>query len=227
MMLLTIENVLSPEEVQHCRRQLASATWQEGASTAGASAAQVKRNLQVDPQCELAQALSSALIKKLRSLPEFVSATLPHKVFPPRFNCYQEGAHYGLHTDSAILQLDSGEALRGDISGTLFLSEPDSYDGGELMIESRFGAQSVKLAAGDLVLYPASSLHEVRPVSSGQRLAAFFWVQSMVASDDHREKLFSLDQSIQALSAERGSGDTEVVNLSGLYHNLLREWSQV
>lgn len=226
-MLLTINKVLSLQEVEHCRQQLGSATWQAGALTAGASAARVKTNLQVDPHCDIARALSSALVKKLHTWPEFVSAALPHKIFPPRFNCYQQGGHYGLHTDSAILRLDNGEALRGDISGTLFLSEPDSYEGGELMIETRFGAQSVKLAAGDLLMYPASSLHEVRPVTSGQRLAAFFWVQSMVASDDHREKLFSLDQSIQVLSSERGADDAEVLNLSALYHNLLRDWATV
>ena len=226
-MLLTIPNILPAKDINHILERLAQAPWQDGAQTAGALAQQVKANQQVDDQSPIAAELRQHILSSLGSTPQLISAALPLKIFPPKFNCYQGGGHYGLHTDSAMMTLPNGEYLRSDISATLFLSNPESYDGGELSIETQYGAQHVKLNAGDLVLYPSTSLHQVQAVTRGERVAVFFWIQSMVRNALQREQLFELDQSIQQLRVTLGADDNEVRRLSALYHNLLRDWAEV
>lgn len=224
-MLLPIEQLIDPEEARQLGTLLKAQTWLDGRRTAGASAARVKSNLQLDETSELVITLSQRIRDVVRQHPLFMSAALPNRIFPPRFNCYQNGGHYGLHTDAAILTLPDGSMMRSDVSATLFLCDAEDYEGGELAIETRFGAQEVKMNAGDLILYPSTSLHEVRPVTRGQRIAAFFWIQSLVADISQRETLFELDQSIQILTSERGAADNEVRRLSAVYHNLMRQWS--
>lgn len=226
-MLITIENVLSKAEVQQCRAALAQTDWEEGARTAGNSARQVKHNLQLNDGSEAAHVLGQPILRALAGQALFVSAALPRKIYPPKFNCYQDGGSYGAHVDSAVMQLPgSQEYLRSDLSATLFLAEPDEYDGGELEIEGVYGVQAVKLAAGDLVLYPSTSLHQVTPVTRGARIASFFWIESMVADENARTMLFDLDQSIQELTMRLGAGDRQVLKLTGIYHNLLRRWAK-
>lgn len=225
-MLLPIENVLSADEVLHFRQALAAAPWVDGKASAGSQAVLVKDNLQLDDRSETAQTLRNIILARLASHPEFIAAALPKKIFPPKFNCYQHGGHYGLHVDGAIMTLPDGQAMRTDLSVTLFLCDPDEYEGGELVIDSHLGVQEVKLAAGDLILYPSTSLHEVRPVTAGARICSFFWLESMVRQTSRRETLFDLDQSIQQLTRERGGDDSEVRRLSWVYHNLLREWAE-
>jgi len=226
-MLLPIENFLTPEETVQCRELLYASEWIDGKATAGGLAAAVKNNLQLDDQCDAAVKIRSLIEAKLTQHPEIISACLPQRMYPPKFNCYQNGGHYGLHVDGAVMTRPDGQQVRTDVSATLFLTEPDSYDGGELMIETQYGAQAVKLNAGDLILYPSTSLHQVLPVTRGQRICSFMWFQSMVADAQQREMLFELDQSIQVLTADRGPKDEEVLRLSGLYHNLLRQWASV
>lgn len=220
-MLLPIENVLSPDEARAMRAELEAAAWSDGRITAGHQSAQVKRNLQLAQGDELAQGLAARVMQKLSAHALFIAAALPHKVVPPLFNAYREGMDFGNHIDNAIR--GDEERLRTDISCTLFLSEPDTYDGGELVVEDLYGAHSVKLAAGSMLLYPASSLHRVAPVTRGTRLAAFFWVQSMVRDPLQRRMLLDLDIAIQGLRRAHGES-SELVSLSGLYHNLLRRW---
>lgn len=224
-MLLIIPQVLDSHALQQVREALPRAQWQAGALSAGSQAAGVKNNLQLDDSDALTQQLSRFVQQHLQRHPQFVSAALPKQIYPPKFNCYRDGGHYGLHVDSAILSPPEQASMRSDISATVFLSEADSYEGGELEIETAFGAQQVKLDAGDVVLYPSSSLHQVRPVSSGERICAFLWIQSLVGDSQQREMLYELDQSVQVLSAERGANDAEVQRLTGLYHNLLRRWA--
>jgi len=224
-MLLTIPEVLSKDEVAQFRAHLDTAPWQDGKLTAGGQAKLVKANQQLDDNDELTKHLSQSLLSRLGAHPTFISASLPNKIFPPKFNQYQHGGNYGLHVDNSIMSLASGESLRTDVSATLFFSEPDEYEGGELTIETQYGAQAVKLNAGDLVIYPSTSLHQVKPVTQGSRISAFFWVQSLVKKSDQREQLFELDQSIQVLTMDRGADDFEVKRLTGIYHNLLRGWS--
>ncbi|MBL4827567.1 MAG: Fe2+-dependent dioxygenase [Spongiibacteraceae bacterium] len=226
-MLLPIYEVLSVDDIAQCHTLLQQAQWEAGALTAGSQAAQVKSNLQLNDGSASAVAMRQLILKKLSTHPLFISSALPNKIFPPKFNCYQDEGFYGLHVDSALMNLVDGSYLRTDISATLFLNNSDDYEGGELTIETQYGAQSLKLNAGDLILYPSTSLHEVKPVTQGRRLCAFFWIQSMVQSVFCREQLFELDQSIQKLTLERGVSDSEVKRLSGVYHNLLREWAQV
>lgn len=222
-MLLTIQNVLDKNEVREFRAQLDSAAWRDGGRTAGSLARHVKRNTEIDESDELAIALGNRIVRVLGSHPLFLSAALPRKIYPPRFNRYAGGATYGLHVDSAVMALPgTRDSLRTDISATLFLSEPDEYDGGELEIETAFGAQAVKLGAGDMVLYPASSLHQVTEITRGERVAAFFWVESMVRDATDRSLLFDLDQAIQALAPELDARDPRLLSLTGVYHNLLR-----
>ncbi len=225
-MLLPILDVLSKDEVQQFREHINLAPWEDGKLSAGSQAAAVKSNQQLDDKSELAQSLSDTLLHRLRTHPTFVSATLPFKIYPPKFNRYQKGGSYGLHIDSAIMTTPNQETIRTDISATLFLSEPDEYEGGELMIETQYGAQEVKLNAGDLIVYPSTSLHKVQSVTKGSRICAFLWVQSLVKNSQCREILFELDQSIQVLTMDRGSDDAEVSRLSGIYHNLVRQWSE-
>ncbi len=224
-MLLPIENLLSKAEVQHLRQQLDNNQWIDGKSTAGGIAVTVKNNQQIDDKQPQALALQQFILQKISQHPLFIAAALPEKIYPPKFNRYSSGEHYGLHVDSAIMYLNNGESLRTDVSATLFLSDPDSYEGGELAIETQYGAQEIKLNAGDLLLYPATSLHEVRPVTAGARICSFFWIQSLVRNTQQREQLFDLDQTIQVLTLERGAADEQVRSLSALYHNLLRGWA--
>jgi PKHD-type hydroxylase len=227
-MLTLIEQVLTAEEVSQFRAHLDAAQWQNGLLTAGSLAAGVKRNEQLDEQSELAIELGNYILRKLGSHPLFISAALPERIYPPKFNRYAGGGHYGAHVDGAVMPLPGGlGTLRSDLSATLFLCEPDEYQGGELTIETAFGAQQVKLAAGDMVLYPSSSLHRVEPVTAGARVCSFFWIQSMVRDEGKRTLLFDLDQSIQGLTPQQAEGDSDVLRLTGVYHNLLRRWAEV
>ncbi|MBF6058062.1 MULTISPECIES: Fe2+-dependent dioxygenase [Thiomicrorhabdus] len=226
-MLLVIEEVLSKNEVQQYRRHLEKAPWEDGQKTAGSLSSKVKNNLQLDDQSDIAISLGNHILQTLGQHPLFTSAALPNKIHPPKFNCYQGGGHYGAHVDSAIMYIPgSNITLRSDLSATLFLSDPDEYEGGELTIEDQFGAQKVKLAAGDMVLYPSSSLHHVTPVTKGARISSFFWIQSMIKDEAERTLLFDLDQSIQELSAQNPNSQ-EILRLTGVYHNLLRRWSDI
>lgn len=224
-MLLHIPAVFDASEARDIRERLAAAAWEDGRATAGHRAAEVKRNLQLALDDPLARELGERLLERLAATPLFVAATLPLRVLPPRFNRYESGGTYGAHVDNAIFPLPGSTArVRTDVSSTLFLSDPLDYDGGELVVDDTFGEQRIKLAAGDLVVYPGSSLHHVTPVTRGTRYVAFFWTQSLVRADDRRRLLFDLDGAIQDLSAdhpEHASIDT----LTGVYHNLLRQWS--
>ncbi|TAK79495.1 MAG: Fe2+-dependent dioxygenase [Aquabacterium sp.] len=225
-MLISIEQVLDADELRDFRARLATASWQDGARTAGTLARHAKRNQQLDDADPLAVELGNRILRKLAGHPLFVSAALPRRIYPPKFNRYAGGGTYGAHVDSAVMQLPgSGDAMRSDLSATLFLCEPDEYEGGELEIEGAFGVQQVKLAAGDLVLYPSSSLHQVTPVESGERIASFFWIESLVADEGARALLFDLDQSIQQLTPAVPAGDASLLRLTGIYHNLLRRWA--
>ena len=225
-MLIIIEKICSDELLTACRQQLAEAGWQSGKVTAGPLAVSVKHNQQgVETPAMLA--LADLIRRTVSQHPKFISAVLPLHITRPRFNRYAEGGHYGLHVDAALMaQTDSPLPMRSDVSATLFLNAADDYDGGELSIETPFGAQRVKLDAGDLVIYPASSLHQVEPVTRGERLAAFFWAQSIVPDERRRSLLFDLDESVQALMARPGGSDPEAVRLSAVYHNLLRQSAQ-
>jgi PKHD-type hydroxylase len=225
-MLLSIPAVLTPEQVAHFRRRLSEAEWVDGAITAGKQSSTVKHNMQVPEGSPIAVELGEIVIEALGASPLFVSAALPLKTFPPLFNRYQGGEHFGAHIDNAIRPVrGTFVRVRTDLSGTLFLSDPQDYEGGELVIEDVYGTQEIKLAAGDLVLYPASSLHQVNPVTSGARVASFFWVQSMVRDDGQRALLFDLDQSIQDHAREHGIDHPTTVRLTGVYHNLVRRWA--
>ncbi len=222
-MLITIENVLGKDEVRQFREHLDRAEWLDGVQSAGTLARHVKGNLEIGQGSEIALSLGEHILRVLGNHPAFISAALPRKIYPPRFNRYAGGGRYGLHVDSAIMAIPgTRESLRTDLSATLFLSEPDEYDGGELEIESAFGAQAAKLEAGDLLLYPSSSLHQVTPVTRGARIASFFWIESMVADDGDRSLLFDLDQAIQSLGPSLDPRDPRLLRLTGVYHNLLR-----
>lgn len=223
-MIVVIPDVLSAEQVVAYRQALARAEWQDGRATAGHVAAQAKHNEQLPLDSTIARELGEALLQTLARQPRFIAATLPARILPPRFNRYHGGGTYGDHIDNAIFAVPgSAQRLRSDVSITLFLSDPASYEGGELVIEDTYGTQSLKLPAGHLVIYPSSSVHRVNPVPVGVRLAAFFWVQSLIREDHRRRLLWDLDQSIQTLSAAPANADS-VARLSGVYHNLIREW---
>lgn len=225
-MLITIENVLSKDEVRQFRQHLDQAAWQDGRGSAGTLARTAKQNMQLDDASEVAVSLGNHILRTLGNHPLFISAALPRKIYPPKFNRYGIGETYGIHVDSAIMQIPgTHQSLRSDLSATLFLAEPDEYEGGELEIEGEFGAQSVKLDAGDMVLYPSSSLHRVTPVTHGARVASFFWIESLVGDDGERTMLFDLDQTIQALTPGLAPDDHNLVKLTGIYHNLLRRWA--
>lgn len=225
-MLIPIEGVLSKDEVRQFRQRLDAAEWQDGLKTAGTLARSVKRNLQLEDGSPLAVELGNLILRKLGSNPLFVSAALPNRIYPPKFNRYANGGTYGAHVDSAVMAVPgTNVSVRSDLSATLFLAEPDEYEGGELQVEGPFGIQSVKLAAGDMVLYPSSSLHCVTPVTEGARVASFFWIQSMVQNDSSRVLLFDLDQSIQGLTPALAADDPRLLKLTGVYHNLLRQWA--
>ncbi|KUR75125.1 Fe2+-dependent dioxygenase [Novosphingobium sp. FSW06-99] len=226
-MMLKIPAVLSPGQVAQVRGLIESAEgWVDGLATAGWQGAPVKRNHQMDEQAPAARAAQRIILAALETNPTFISAALPHAVYPPMFNRYGAGQTFGAHVDGAVrLNPQTGAQMRTDVSATLFLNDPDDYDGGELQVIDTFATHGVKLAAGDLVLYPATSLHQVTPVTRGVRLASFFWVQSMIRDDARRELAFDLDSAIQRLS-RTGGDDAARTALVGCYHNLLRMWAQ-
>ncbi|AKH70149.1 putative iron-regulated protein [Spongiibacter sp. IMCC21906] len=225
-MLIQVPKLLSKDQVAHCRHILESAEWIDGKVTAGYQSARAKNNIQLPENSEAAKVLGDIVLAALAKSNIFMSAALPLKIFPPLFNCYQGGHAFGVHVDNAIRQVPgTAVKVRTDLSMTLFFSEPEEYQGGELVIEDTYGTHSVKLPAGDMVIYPSSSLHRVTPVTDGQRLASFFWLQSMVASDEKRTLLYDMDMAIQNLS--QGQEDNPaIVQLTGVYHNLLRQWAQ-
>ncbi|MBV8657984.1 MAG: Fe2+-dependent dioxygenase [Burkholderiales bacterium] len=227
-MLVHIPHILSASQLDQVHTTLAQAgdAWVDGRITAGFQGAPVKRNQQIDEHSAFARALGDMIVGQLERNPLFISACLPHAIYPPMFNRYGEGMHFGSHVDGAIRVVPGqhGQKLRTDISCTLFLTDPTSYDGGELEIDDTYGAHRVKLAAGDMIAYPASSVHRVTPVTRGERVACFFWVQSMVRDDQQRAQLYALDGAIQTLNqtqADEGARTT----LVGHYHNLLRMWA--
>lgn len=227
-MLTVIEKVLEADEVAAFRERLDGAGWIDGAQTAGSRSVAVKQNLQLDRGDPLSVELGNTILRKLGHNPLFVSASLAETIFPPVFNLYQNGGHYGTHVDSALMRMpEVNRTIRSDLSATIFLSDPADYDGGELVIEDVYGGQAVKLAAGDMVLYPSSSLHQVTPVTRGRRIAAILWLQSAVADAQARSMLFDLDRSIQSLSAGRAKDDPDIDRLIHVYHNLLRRWAAV
>jgi len=225
-MLLHIPQVLDAAQLRAIRADLAAADWIDGRQTVGAQGAGVKRNRQLGENSPLAQRWGQVIVQALARHPLYFAAALPLRTVPPLFNCYEGGENYGFHVDGSVRNLPGGGALRTDISCTLFLAEPEEYDGGELIVNDTYGQHEVKLPAGDLVLYPSSSLHCVTPVMRGARLASFFWVQSMVRDDARRGMLFDLDRTITSLRERLGDGP-DVVALTSHYHNLLRQWSEL
>jgi PKHD-type hydroxylase len=229
-MLTCVPNVLSKSDVADFRRVMDASAWEDGRSTAGAASALVKRNEQLPPDGEIARQLGNRILSALTASPRFISAAIPLRIFPPLFNRYaaSDGHRFGLHVDNAVRgDRLTGLRIRTDLSVTLFLSEPGDYDGGELVIEDLYGSHEIKLPAGDLVLYPASSLHLVTPVTRGTRVASFFWLQSMIRDAHARSLIFDLDTAIQALVERLGRDDPETVRLTGIYHNLIRHWAEV
>jgi PKHD-type hydroxylase len=226
-MLLAIPGVLSSPELVEARRILDKADWVDGRVTAGHQSVRAKDNLQLAEGSEAARRLGEMVVGALQRSPLLVSAALPLRVFPPLFNRYEGGQSFGTHVDNAVRQVPgTPHRLRTDLSATLFLSEPAEYDGGELVVEDTYGVHSAKLPAGQLILYPATSLHHVRPVTRGTRLASFFWIQSMVRDDGQRTLLFDLDTAIQRLGADHPE-HASAVQLTGVYHNLLRRWAEL
>lgn len=223
-MLVTLDSVLSAADIARLRPLLEAAPWTDGQRTAGSQARHVKHNEQLPSDCEAAVAVRQTVLQALDSHARFFSAALPKKVFTPRINRYQGEGHYGMHYDNAILRRADGQQVRSDVSCTVFLNEPDEYEGGELVIQHTYGEQRVKLPAGSAVLYPGTSLHEVRPVTQGQRLGCFFWIESMVRSDPQRALLHELDMAITSLREQHGE-TPETHTLTGTYHNLLRMWA--
>jgi PKHD-type hydroxylase len=225
-MMLHIPDVLSKQQVAQCRQIMDAADWIDGNATAGHQSALVKNNMQLPELAPESRQLGDLVLDALERSPLFISAALPLKVFPPLFNRYAGGQSFGMHVDNAIRPLAGSDfRIRTDLSCTLFLAEPDEYDGGELIVEDTYGEHRAKLPAGDMVLYPSTSLHRVTPVTRGARVASFFWLQSMVRDDGQRTMLFQLDTSIQQLAQRLGNGDPQVVQLTGIYHNLLRRWA--
>lgn len=225
-MLLAIPDVLSTEQISQARRILDSVQWVDGKVTAGHQSAQVKDNQQLREGSPEAQQLGELILTALGQNAMFISAALPLRVFPPLFNKYTGGQSFGTHVDNAIRQVPgTSHRIRTDLSATLFLAAPEEYDGGELVVEDTYGVHSVKLPAGQLVLYPSTSLHHVRPVTRGARIASFFWIQSMVRDDAERTLLFDLDTAIQRVSREVPASQS-AVQLTGIYHNLVRRWAE-
>jgi PKHD-type hydroxylase len=226
-MLLHVPNVLTPEQVASGRQLLESATWVDGKVTAGAQSARAKQNLQLPEDSPQARQLGDVILAALQRNALFMSAALPLKVFPPLFNQYAGGHSFGSHVDNAIRQVPgTPHRVRTDLSATLFFVDPDAYEGGELVVQDTYGAHSVKLPAGHLILYPSTSLHHVRPVTSGARLASFFWIQSLVRDDWRRTMLFDMDTAIQRLARDVPDHPS-TVQMTGVYHNLLRQWSEL
>ena len=224
-MLLHIPDVLEPAQVTRIRTALDAAEWTDGRETVGAQGAMVKRNLQLPDASPLRQQLGQIVLAALAKNPLYHAAALPLRTLPPRFNRYEGGGQYGFHVDGAVMRLTAEAQLRSDVSCTLFLSEPDEYDGGELIVNDTYGEHEVKLPAGDLIVYPSSSLHRVTPVTRGARVASFFWAQSLIRDDSRRRLLFELDTSIQSLTRS-GADAAALLQLTGVYHNLLRQWAE-
>ena len=226
-MMLHIPGVLTPEQVKYFRQQLAQTDWIDGRASVGQQGAQVKRNRQLAENSPLAKELGDIVARALTANPLFFASVLPLRILPPYFNSYAGGEQYGLHIDGAV-RTDNRtlQNMRADVSTTVFLSAPEEYEGGELVVMDSYGAHEVKLPAGDAIVYPSSSVHRVMPVTSGERVASFLWSQSMVRDDWKRGMLFELDQNIQKLRAEHGDGDA-VVGITGHYHNLLRMWAEL
>lgn len=225
-MLTVIPDLLDAEAVRAVRALIDGAQWVDGNVTSGHQSALAKRNLQLPEEAPQAKQAGQMVLDALGRSPLFIAAALPLKVFPPLFNSYAGGQAFGTHVDNAVrIQAGTGFRVRSDLSITVFLEEPEAYEGGELTIETNFGVQQVKLPAGHAVLYPSSSLHRVEPVTSGRRVASFFWLQSMVRDDAARQTLFDLDSSIQTLATELGHDHAQVIRLTGVYHNLLRRWA--
>lgn len=224
-MMLRIPELLSGSDVLACRKALDQADWQDGRATAGHQSVKVKSNLQLPLDSAAARELGNLILDRLGQCPLFIASALPLRVLPPRFNRYEGGGTYGNHIDNALFRAPGAETyVRSDISCTLFLNEPDEYEGGELVVEDSYGDHRVKLPAGDLIIYPGSSHHRVTPVTKGARLASFFWTQSLVPSEVQRRTLFELDTAIQRLTADHPEHES-IASLTGVYHNLLRQWS--
>lgn len=225
-MMLAVPDLLDQEGVARVRAIIDAGEWIDGNATSGHQAALAKRNRQLAEDSPAARDAGKLVLDALGKSPLFIAAALPLKIFPPLFNRYEGGEAFGTHIDNAVrIHRASEFRVRSDLSATLFLEDPGAYDGGELVVEDALGAHAVKLPAGHLLLYPASSLHRVEPVTKGARTAGFFWIQSMVRDDGARSILFDLDQAIQAVAADRGQADRQVIRLTGVYHNLLRRWA--
>ena len=226
-MLLPIPNVLTADQVLHARSVLEQAEWVDGRVTAGYQSARAKDNMQLPEGSPAARELGGMILAALEQNPLFISAALPSRVFPPLFNRYQGGQEFGTHVDNAIRQVTgTPHRIRTDLSATLFFTGPEEYEGGELVVEDTYGTHNIKLPAGHMILYPSTSLHHVRPVTRGARVASFFWIQSMIRDDGERTLLFDLDVAIQRLNGD-GPGHPSAVQLTGVYHNLLRRWADV
>lgn len=225
-MMIAIPDVLDADRLQRLRALIDGAEWIDGNATSGHQSALAKRNMQLPEESPSAREAGRMVLEALGQSPLFIAAALPLKIFPPLFNRYEGGQAFGTHIDNAIrIHRGSEFRVRSDLSATLFLSDPDSYDGGELTVEDHLGVHSTKLAAGHMLLYPASSLHRVEPVTRGARVASFFWIQSMVREDAERTILLDLDRAIQTIAVDRGQGDPSIIQLTGVYHNLLRRWA--
>ncbi len=226
-MMLHIPEVLTTEQVRHIRAELARSDWVDGRATVGDQGARVKRNRQLPEHSPLGLQLGEIILEALRKHPLFFAAALPRKTMPPLFNSYEGGEHYGLHVDGSVRNLPNGAgSIRTDVSSTLFLSDPEEYEGGELVVVDTYGTHEVKLPAGDLIVYPSTSLHRVEPVTAGARVCSFFWTQSMIRDDWKRSMLFELDRNIYSLREKIGDTE-EVLGLTGHYHNLLRQWAEI
>ncbi|QZA82287.1 Fe2+-dependent dioxygenase [Deefgea piscis] len=226
-MLLHIPAVLDLATVKACRERLDQADWLDGRITAGSQSAKVKNNQQLANDEANAVAVRAVILAALAKNDLFFSAALPKRIFPPLFNRYGQGMGFGMHVDNAMRRItDTGEWVRSDLSATLFFSDPDEYDGGELVIEDTYGVHEVKLAAGDMVLYPSSSLHRVEPITRGHRVASFMWLQSMIKDGAERGLLFDLDRNIRQLRQDMGDTET-AISMTGIYHNLLRKWGDI
>jgi PKHD-type hydroxylase len=225
-MLIAIHDLLDAAALSTVRTLIDAAQWIDGNATSGHQSALAKRNLQLPEHAPQTKEAGEIILDALGKSPLFIAAALPLKIFPPLFNSYAGGQAFGLHVDNAVrVQKGTGLSVRSDLSMTVFLEDPQSYDGGELTVETNFGVQQVKLPAGHAVLYPSSSLHRVEPVTRGRRVASFFWLQSMVRDDAARQMMFDLDSSIQALATDLGHDNAQVIRLTGVYHNLLRRWA--
>ena len=226
-MLLSIPDVLTPEQVTEARGILNAAEWVDGRVTAGHQSAKAKDNMQIPEGSPAARQLGDMILAALGKNPLFLSAALPLRVFPPLFNRYSGGQSFGTHVDNAVRQIPgTANRIRTDLSATLFFEDPENYDGGELCVEDTYGVQRVKLAPGGMILYPATSLHHVTPVTRGARVCSFFWIQSMVRDDGQRSLLFDLDMGIQRLTADHPDHPS-AIQLTGVYHNLLRQWAEM